>query len=116
MALLEEVDQGDSFLRVVGTDYIQYLKKIQGVLVGYTKMMVAEDTYYQEVLSHHYIHYVVACWEDSYPAAQTAPREVVPVDWEDIHGSLAVVLHEERERLVHSDGNYLVLVPEVLNS
>ena len=71
MALLEEVDQGDSFLRVVDTDYIQNLKKIQEVLVGYTMMMLAEDTYYQEVLFHHYIHYVVACWEDSFLVAQT---------------------------------------------
>lgn len=101
MALLEEVDQGDSFLRVVGTDYIQNLKKIQGVLVGYTMMMLAEDTYYQEVLFHHYIHYVVACWEDSFPVAQTALLEVVLVDLEDIHDNLVVVLHEEMERLVH---------------
>ena len=71
MALLEEADQADNFLLVVGTDYIQYLQKIQGVLVGYTAMMLAEDTYYQEVLPHHYIHYVVACWEDSFLVAQT---------------------------------------------
>ena len=111
-----EVDLGESFLPVVGTDYIQSLKRNQEVLVGCTMMMLEMDIYYLEGQIHHYIHYVVVCWEDSYPAAQTVPWEAVPVDWEDIHDSLAVVLHEEMERLVHSDGNYLVLVPEVLNS
>ena len=71
MALLEEAEQVDNFLLVVGTDYIQCLQKIQGVLVGCKMMMLAKDTYYQEVLPHHYIHYVAACWEDSFLVAQT---------------------------------------------
>ena len=65
MALLEEADQVDNFLLVVGTDYIQHLKMNQEGLVGCTRMMRVEDTYYQEVVLLRCIHYVAACWEDS---------------------------------------------------
>ena len=61
----------DSFLLVVDTDYIQYLKRIQVVLVYCTMKMLVEDTYYLEELFLHYIHYVAACWEDSFLVDQT---------------------------------------------